>query len=290
MNTVKAGLAQMACSSNRQANLEKAAEKIREAARSGVNIVCLQELFATRYFCWEENYDYFDLAESVPGPTTHFFSQLAQELNIVLVLSLFEKRAAGVYHNTTAVIDADGSYLGHYRKQHIPDDPGFYEKFYFTPGDGGYKVFQTRYAPIGVLICWDQWYPEAARITSLMGAKILFFPTAIGWAVSQDDALNHKQYEAWLTIQRAHAIANGVFVVSANRTGREEDMIFWGGSFIADPSGYLLARASHDSEEILSANLDLSLVNETRIHWPFLRDRRIDTYSPILKRLIDPEW
>jgi N-carbamoylputrescine amidase len=287
MNIVKTGLIQMTCGLNRQENLEKAADRIREAAGQGAKIICLQELFATRYFCWEENYDYFDLAEPVPGPTTYFFSQLARELQVVLVLSLFEKRADGVYHNTTAVIDAGGEYLGHYRKQHIPDDPGFYEKFYFTPGDGGYKVFQTRFAPIGVLICWDQWYPEAARITSLMGAKILFFPTAIGWATSQDDDLNKKQYVAWQTIQRSHAIANGVFVVSANRTGREEEMIFWGGSFIADPSGHLLALADHDREGLLVAGLDLDLVNETRIHWPFLRDRRIDTYQPIVQRMID---
>lgn len=287
MNVINVGLVQMTCEADQTANLRKAVQMIRQAAAGGAQIICLQELFATPYFCWEENYDYFNLAEAVPGPTVDFLTPVARELNVVIIASLFEKRAAGIYHNTTAVLDADGQYLGKYRKQHIPDDPGYYEKFYFTPGDGGYKVFRTRYATIGVLICWDQWYPEAARITSLMGAQILFYPTAIGWAACQDEALNHRQYDAWQTIQRGHAIANEVFVVTANRTGREGDMIFWGGSFISDPFGHLLSQASHDKEEILIAGTDLELINETRIHWPFLRDRRIDTYDPVQHRMID---
>jgi N-carbamoylputrescine amidase len=287
MSVVKTGLIQMACLPDKQANIEKSAAKIREAAVMGARIICLQELFSTPYFCWEENYDYFNLAEPVPGPSTTYFGELAKELNVVIVASLFEKRADGVYHNTTAVIDADGTCLGRYRKHHIPDDPGYYEKFYFTPGDNGYQVFQTKYAKIGVLICWDQWYPEAARITSLMGAQILFYPTAIGWADSQGEELNSQQYEAWQTIQRSHSVANGVYVVSANRTGTEGNMIFWGGSFITDTFGGLLAKASHDREEILVEQLDLAKINETRIHWPFLRDRRIDSYDPILKRVVD---
>lgn len=287
MDIVRTGLIQMRCDQDKQTNIAKTTAKIREAAGCGVKIVGLQELFSTPYFCYEENYEFFSLAEPIPGPSTEYFSELAKELDIVIVTSLFEKRAPGVYHNTAAVIDADGTYLGKYRKQHIPDDPGYYEKFYFTPGDGGYQVFETRYAKIGILICWDQWYPEAARITSLMGAEILFFPTAIGWAECQDDNLNRQQYNAWQTIQRSHAIANGVYVVAANRTGIEGNMIFWGGSFIADPYGQLIQHADHDREEILFADLDMKKINETRIHWPFLRDRRIDTYHPVLKRMVD---
>jgi N-carbamoylputrescine amidase len=284
---VKLGIVQMACSADRDANLAKALLKVREAALQGANIVCLQELFPSLYFCFEENYDFFNLAEPVPGPTTDLFAELARELDIVLVLSLFERRTRGVFHNTIAVVDAGGKYLGKYRKQHIPDDPGYYEKFYFSPGDGGYKVFDTKYARIGTLICWDQWYPEAARITSLMGAEILVYPTAIGWDVSQPDLLNRQQYEAWQTIQRAHAVANGVFVAAVNRTGREGGMQFWGGSFISGPFGQLLYRASHENEEIHVEELDLAAIDEVRVHWPFLRDRRIDTYKPILSRFLD---
>jgi N-carbamoylputrescine amidase len=287
--TVKTGLVQMACGPDKDANIEKAISLIRKAAGKGAQIICLQELFASEYFCWKENYDYFSLAEPVPGPTTIQFQDLAVQLNIVLLASLFEKRARGIYHNTLAVIDADGTYLGKYRKNHIPDDPGFYEKFYFTPGDMGYSVFCTKYARIGGLICWDQWYPEAARITSLMGAEILFFPTAIGWAVSQTEALNKQQYTAWQTIQKAHAIANGVFVVSVNRIGREHDLDFWGGSFVADPYGELLFQASHDKETVHVEELDLGKIDEVRIHWPFLRDRRIDSYGPIMNRYIDED-
>ena len=222
-----------------------------------------------------------------PALQPGIFKDIAAELDIVLILSLFEKRAKGVYHNTVAVIDADGKYLGKYRKHHIPDDPGYYEKFYFTPGDKGYKVFDTKYARIGTLICWDQWYPEAARITSLMGAEILFYPTAIGWAVSQPEEVNVQQFQAWQTIQRGHAIANGVFVVAVNRTGREENMKFWGSSFVSDPFGKILFQASQDKEDIHVQELDLNMIDEIRVHWPFLRDRRIDSYKPILNRFID---
>jgi N-carbamoylputrescine amidase len=286
---VKAGLVQMACVADKKANIEKAVTLIRDATGKGAQIICLQELFASEYFCWEENYDYFAMAEPVPGPTTHKFQDLAAELDVVLLVSLFEKRAGGIYHNTLAIIDADGTFLGKYRKNHIPDDPGYYEKFYFTPGDTGYSVFNTKYARIGGLVCWDQWYPEAARITSLMGAEILFFPTAIGWAGSQTEDINKQQYSAWQTIQRAHAIANGVFVVSVNRTGQEQDMNFWGGSFISDPYGEVLFQASHEREEVHVEELDLVKIDEVRVHWPFLRDRRIDSYRPILNRYIDED-
>ncbi|MHB8206663.1 carbon-nitrogen hydrolase [Mucilaginibacter tundrae] len=289
MSNVKVGLVQMSCTANKEQNLQKAVSKVREAAQQGAQIVCLQELFTSLYFCDEENYDNFALAEAIPGPSTDTLSSLAAELNVVIIASLFEKRAKGVYHNTTAVLDADGAYLGKYRKMHIPDDPGFYEKFYFTPGDLGYKVFKTKYATIGVLICWDQWYPEAARITALMGAEILFYPTAIGWATTQDEATNKEQYDAWQTIQRSHAVANGVHVVSVNRVGHEAGVDFWGGSFVANPFGKLLYQASHGNEEIIIQDLDLNKSDYYRSHWPFLRDRRIDSYQPITKRLIDED-
>lgn len=284
---VRVGLIQMTCRLDKQENIEKSVAKIREAAALGAQIICLQELFATQYFCWEENHDFFSLAEAIPGPTSQIFEELARELDVVIVASLFEKRAEGLYHNTAAVIDADGKYLGKYRKHHIPDDPGYYEKFYFAPGDSGYRVFDTRYGRIGVLICWDQWFPEAARITSLMGAQIIFFPTAIGWDLSQHETMNRQQYEAWQTIQRSHAIANGVFVVSVNRTGIEGNMNFWGGSFVSNPFGVCLYQASHDHEEIHVQELNLEKIEKTRIHWPFLRDRRIDSYGPILNRYLD---
>lgn len=284
---VKVGLVQMCCVKNKHENIAKAIDNIRKAAHHGAQIICLQELFASLYFCDVEDYENFNLAETIPGNTTDLFGKLAKELNVVIIASLFEKRAEGLYHNTVAVLDADGTYLGKYRKNHIPDDPAYYEKFYFTPGDMGYKVFKTKYATIGTLICWDQWYPEAARITSLMGAEILFFPTAIGWASSQTPEVNEEQYNAWQTIQRSHAIANGVHVVSVNRTGMEGEMIFWGGSFISNPFGTLLYKASHQEEEIHVQEIDLTKSNEYRIHWPFLRDRRIDTYQPITKRFID---
>ncbi len=286
---INIGLIQMSCNSNTSANLEKAITRISEAASKGAHIICLQELFSSLYFCNTEDYDNFKLAESIPGPTTEKLQKTAREQEVVVIASLFEKQAEGLYFNTTAVIDADGTYLGKYRKTHIPDDPGYFEKFYFTPGDSGYKIFKTRYAHIGVLICWDQWYPEAARLTSLAGAEILFYPTAIGWAASQSDAVNREQFEAWQTIQRSHAIANGVHVVSVNRTGREGDMQFWGGSFVAGPFGQILFQASHTDEEVGVIPADLSKTGFYRNHWPFLRDRRIDTYGPITSRYIEPE-
>lgn len=291
MTNVQIGVVQMSCSKDVAANIDKAKREIRNAAFKGAQIVCLQELFTSLYFCDVEDYDNFQLAEAIPGPTTDIMCELAKELGVVIIASLFEKRAEGLYHNTTAVIDADGTYLGKYRKMHIPDDPAFYEKFYFTPGDLGYKVFQTKFAKIGVLICWDQWYPEASRITALMGAEILFYPTAIGWATSQDEETNQDQYNAWQTIQRSHAVANGVPVVSVNRVGFEQDgaMKFWGGSFVANAQGKLLYLASHENEETTVTNLDLKESNYFRMHWPFLRDRRIDSYQPITKRFIDED-
>src|SRR3954469_6981514 len=255
---IKVAGIQMSCTADKEANLVKTIEKIKEIAAQGAQVVCLQELFTSLYFCDEENYDNFKLAEPVPGPSTDILSKVAAELNVVIVASLFEKRAEGLYHNTTAVLDADGTYLGKYRKMHIPDDPAFYEKFYFTPGDLGYKVFKTKFATSGVLICWDQWYPEAARIASLMGAEILFYPTAIGWATSQDEATNIEQYNAWQTIQRSHAVANGVHVVSVNRVGEEAGVKFWGGSFFANPFGALIHQTSTDDEEVVVKELDLN--------------------------------
>ncbi len=278
----------MTCSADVNANREKAIEKIREAASGGAQIVCLQELFTSLYFCDVEDHDNFKLGESIPGPTTELLQPVAKELGVVIIASLFEKRAQGLYHNTTAVIDADGTYLGKYRKMHIPDDPGYYEKFYFTPGDLGYKIFETKFAKIGVLICWDQWYPEAARITSLMGAEILFYPTAIGWDKEEKDpVINQEQHDAWETIQRSHAVANGLYVVSVNRVGTEANQLFWGGSFIANPHGRLLYKASHDREEVHVQEIDLDKTEYYRTTWPYLRDRRIDSYAPITKRFID---
>ena len=289
MPDVKVGLVQMSCVGDKKENLIKAIHGIRNAAQNGAQIICLQELFTSLYFCDVEDYDNFELAEVIPGPTTESLSVVAAELDVVIIASLFEKRAPGLYHNTTAVIDADGKYLGKYRKMHIPDDPAFYEKFYFTPGDLGYKVFQTKYAKVGVLICWDQWYPEASRITALMGAEILFYPTAIGWATTQDEETNEDQYNAWQIIQRSHAVANGVPVVSVNRVGYEQDgaMKFWGGSFVANGQGKILYKASHDQEETTVVAVDLNQADSFRVHWPFLRDRRIDSYLPITKRFID---
>ena len=289
MSTVKVGLVQMSCTDVVSENLDKAVKGIKDAASKGAQIVCLQELFTSLYFCDVEDYDKFNLAEAVPGPSTNALGLVAKELGVVIVASLFEKRAQGIYHNTTAVIDADGSYLGKYRKMHIPDDPAYFEKFYFTPGDLGYKVFKTKFATLGVLICWDQWYPEAARLTALAGADILFYPTAIGWATAQNQETNDEQFNAWQTIQRSHAIANGVHVVSVNRVGLEQNalMKFWGGSFVSNPFGTLIAKASHDQEEVLVIEVDLAKTDQYRTHWPFLRDRRIDSYGEIVKRYID---
>lgn len=289
MAKTNVALVQMTCTTNKAENLSKAIERVKEAAKKGAQIICLQELFTSLYFCDVEDHDNFALAEAIPGPSTDELTKVAAELGVVIIASLFEKRAQGLYHNTTAVIDADGQYLGKYRKMHIPDDPGFYEKFYFTPGDLGYKVFNTKFARVGVLICWDQWYPEAARITALMGADILFYPTAIGWATTQDEATNTEQYNAWQTIQRSHAVANGVHVVSVNRVGEEAGVKFWGGSFFANPFGAIIHQTSHNDEEVVVQELDLDKSDYYRSHWPFLRDRRIDSYQPITKRLLDED-
>jgi len=281
----------MACSRDPNENLAKALWRIREAAGRGAQIICLQELFRSQYFCREEDARLFDLAEPIPGPTTDVLSLLARELNVVIVASIFERRAAGLYHNTAAVIDADGSMLGLYRKMHIPDDPLYFEKFYFTPGDLGFKNFETRYARIAALVCWDQWYPEAARVAALGGADVLFYPTAIGWHPAEKAEFGAAQHDAWRTIQRSHAIANGIYVAAVNRVGFEgppdRGLEFWGASFVADPFGQVLAEASHDREETLIVECDRRRIDEVRRNWPFLRDRRIDAYSPILSRLID---
>ena len=289
MSKVKIGLIQMSCVDDVKSNLNKTMEQIKVAAQKGAQIVCLQELFTSLYFCDVEAYKNFELAEKIPGETTNVLCDLSKELGVVIIASLFEKRTSGIYHNTTAVIDADGIYLGKYRKMHIPDDPAFYEKFYFTPGDLGYKNFDTKFGRIGVLICWDQWYPEAARITALMGAEILFYPTAIGWSTAQDEATNTEQYNAWQTIQKSHAVANGVHVISVNRVGFEQNgkMKFWGGSFVSNPFGTLLYKASHESEETEVVEIDTAKTDSYRTHWPFMRDRRIDSYEPITKRFID---
>ncbi|MEI6757289.1 MAG: carbon-nitrogen hydrolase [Chlorobium sp.] len=286
--TVIIALVQTSSQSVPSDNLAKACSKIRQAASEGAQIICLQELFTTRYFCQTEEYGPFEYAEAIPGPSTQLLQDLARELEVVIVASLFEARARGLFHNTAAVIDADGTFLGKYRKMHIPDDPGFYEKFYFTPGDLGYKVFKTRYATIGVLICWDQWYPEAARLTALKGAEILFYPTAIGWATDELSLeVRQSQQAAWKTMQQSHAIANGVFVAAANRVGTEGDLEFWGNSFVSDPFGQLIAEASHHDETVLLARCDRSRIGFYRSHWPFLRDRRIETYGELQKRFLD---
>jgi N-carbamoylputrescine amidase len=282
------GLIQMSCSLDARENFAKAEARIREAAGRGAQIICTQELFRSQYFCREENADLFELAEPIPGPSTEALSKLARSLNVVIIGSLFERRAAGIYHNTAVVLDADGSLAGKYRKMHIPDDPLYYEKFYFTPGDLGFPNFDTRYGRIGVLVCWDQWYPEGARLASLGGANILLYPTAIGWHPSEKQEFGAAQLDAWRTIQRAHAIANGVFVAAVNRVGfegrRESGLEFWGHSFVSDPFGRVLAEGSADKEEILVVECDPKLTEETRRNWPFLRDRRIDAYAPILQR------
>ncbi|PYU10568.1 MAG: acyltransferase [Acidobacteria bacterium] len=285
------GLIQMSCSLDPNENLARAESRVREAAGRGAQIICLQELFRSQYFCREENAELFALAEPIPGPSTEAFSKLARELKVVIVAPLFERRAAGLYHNTAAVIDADGSLVGLYRKMHIPDDPLYYEKFYFTPGDLGFPNFDTRYGRIGVLVCWDQWYPEGARLSSLRGANILFYPTAIGWHPCEKKQHGARQLDAWRTIQRSHAIANGIFVAAVNRVGFEgppdNGLEFWGSSFVADPFGQLLAEASASHEETLVVECDPQQMEEVRRNWPFLRDRRIDAYSPILERWLE---
>jgi len=285
------GLIQMACSKDPNENLAKAEWRIREAAGKGAQIVCVQELFRSQYFCQREDAALFDLAEPVPGPTSESFARLAHDLQVAIVGSVFERRAAGVYHNTALVLDADGSLLGIYRKMHIPDDPGYYEKYYFAPGDLGFPCFDTRFARVAPLVCWDQWYPEAARLAALAGAQVLFYPTAIGWHPAEKARDGAAQLDAWRTIQRAHAIANGLYVAAVNRVGYEgppeTGIEFWGGSFVVDPFGRLLAEASHDREETLVVECDPRRIEEVRRDWPFLRDRRIDAYTGIVSRLIE---
>ena len=285
--TVRIGLIQVRGQGSAEANLACTLDRIREAAAGGAQIICTQELFTTAYFCRTQDPALFDLAEPVPGPTTAALAALAEELGVVLIASLFERRAAGVYHNTAAVIDADGSYLGKYRKMHIPQDPGFEEKFYFTPGDLGYKVWDTRFGKISVLICWDQWYPEAARLAALAGAEILFYPTAIGWLPEEKAELGSAQHTAWETVQRGHAVANGCYVAAVNRTGTEGDTEFWGQSFVADFYGQIMERAPVDAEAIVLADCDLNALEEMRRIWPFFRDRRIDTFDGLNQRMID---
>lgn len=294
-NRIRVALLQSAASADPNENLQRTLQAARQAARQGAQIVCTQELFRSPYFCQCENHEFFRLAEPIPGPSTRAFQQLARRHRVVVIASLFERRAPGLYHNTAVVIDADGTLLGRYRKMHIPDDPLYYEKFYFTPGDLGFRAWSTRYGKVGVLICWDQWYPEAARLTALQGAQILFYPTAIGWHPSEKAESGEKQHAAWELIQRSHAVANGCYVAAVNRVGHEripgavgDGIEFWGQSFVAGPSGELLARASVDREEILLADLDLEAVDETRTHWPFLRDRRIDAYEGLTRRWLEP--
>ncbi len=293
------GLVQMRMGPDPEANLVSAVRHIREAARLGANIVCLPELFRAQYFCQREDVRLFDLAETVPGPSTAKLAEVAREARVVIIASLFERRAPGLYHNTAVTLNVDGSIASVYRKMHIPDDPLYYEKFYFTPGDLGFKAADVAFGRIGTLVCWDQWYPEGARLTALQGAEVLFYPTAIGWHPAEKDEFGAAQYDAWQIIQRAHAIANGVYVAGVNRVGHEHGDIlgnrapglgleFWGGSFLADPFGRVLAKASHDAEEILLAEIDLALLEDTRRNWPFLRDRRIDAYAPITQRFLDP--
>jgi N-carbamoylputrescine amidase len=299
----KIAAVQMSMGADPEANFAAAIRHVREAARMGANIVCLPELFRTQYFCQREDLRLFDLAEPVPGPSTEKLGAVAREAGVAIVASLFERRAPGLYHNTAVTLGTDGTIISVYRKMHIPDDPLYYEKYYFAPGDLGFKAVHTAFGRVGTLVCWDQWYPEGARLTALQGAEVLFYPTAIGWHPAEKDEFGAAQYDAWKTIQRAHAIANGVYVVAVNRVGREHGEVktangeilraegpgleFWGGSFIADPFGRVIAKASHDHEEILVAEVDLRLLEDTRRNWPFLRDRRIDAYGPVTQRFID---
>ncbi len=297
-DTYRVGLVQMSCSADPDDNLRRATEAVRQAAGQGAQVVCLPELFRTQYFCQREDAALFDLAEPVPGPTTQHLAEVARQSQVVVIASVFERRAPGVYHNTAAVLDADGTLRGIYRKMHIPDDPLYYEKFYFTPGDLGFKAFDTPYGKIGTLVCWDQWYPEGARLTAMQGAQVLFYPTAIGWHPAEKQQYGEAQHDAWRTIQRAHAIANGVYVAVVNRVGHETGNIrgnevkgagleFWGGSFFCDPFGTVLAEAPHDKETILLGEVDARKMEDVRRNWPFLRDRRIDSYGGITQRMID---
>ena len=286
---VRVALIQMQCSGEVSLNLERSVSRIRSVADQGAQVVCLQEVFNTLYPCQSEDHSNFDRAELIPGPTTELISKLAKELGVVVVVPVFEKRTHGLYHNSAAVIDADGAIAGLYRKMHIPDDPLYYEKFYFTPGDLGFDAFQTKFARIGVCICWDQWFPEAARLTAMRGAELLFYPTAIGWIPGEKEEYGESQYSAWQTMIRSHAIANGLFVGAPNRVGLEGEIQFWGGSFFADPYGNVLQQASHELEAELVVDCNLSLINTARTHWPFFRDRRIDAYSELQQRWLDEQ-
>ncbi len=293
--TFKIGLIQLACDPDPKINLEQGVTKVVEAARQGASCICLPELFRSQYFCQQEDPEFFDLAEPVPGPSTNALGKIAKERQVVVIVPIFERRAGGIYHNSVVVINEAGNITGLYRKMHIPDDPAYYEKFYFTPGDRGFQAIKTPHVTIGPLICWDQWYPEAARLTTLRGAEILFFPTAIGWHPSEKKQEGAPQREAWMTIQRSHAIANGVYVVAVNRVGHEippvggDGIEFWGSSFVCDPFGVIVAQASVEKEEMLLVDIDLSRIEKVRRNWPFLRDRRIDAYEGITKRLLDEE-
>ena len=291
---IKLGLIQMACSPDPDSNLRKAVERASEAARAGANLICLPELFRSQYFCQREDHAAFNLAESIPGPSTDALAQVAKKHQVVIIAPVFERRAPGLYHNSAAIIDATGAIAGLYRKMHIPDDPAYYEKFYFTPGDLGFCAFETAAGRIGTLICWDQWYPEGARLTALQGASVLFYPTAIGWHPAEKEQYGAGQRDAWRTVQRAHAISNGVFVAAVNRVGHEklaegegQGIEFWGSSFVCDPFGAVIAEASTDKEETIHVEIDLARVEEIRQHWPFLRDRRIDAYKGLDQRFID---
>jgi N-carbamoylputrescine amidase len=286
-SSVVIALVQATGHESKQRNVDKALSRIAEAAATGANVVCLQELFAGQYPCQSEDHVRFDDAEPIPGPTSEALARAAREHKVVVIGSLFERRAPGLYHNTAVIFDTDGSQLGMYRKMHIPDDPLYYEKFYFTPGDLGFRSFDTKFGKIGTCVCWDQWYPEAARLTAMTGAQILFYPTAIGWLPNEKAEFGESQHSAWETMMRSHAIANGVFVAAANRTGKEGSLEFWGASFVADPNGNVLARASHDKEETLLVECNLGKVDVVRTHWPFLRDRRIDAYGDLVKRYLD---
>jgi N-carbamoylputrescine amidase len=280
-------LVQMSCAPDKRANVDKALARIGEAAAAGANVICLQELFASQYFCQSEDHRQFDLAEPIPGSTSEALAAAAGQHGVVILASLFERRAPGLYHNTAVTFDADGSTAGVYRKMHIPDDPLYYEKFYFTPGDLGFRSTNTQAGKLGACVCWDQWYPEAARLTALAGAQVIFYPTAIGWLLDEKEEYGASQHSAWETMMRSHAIANGVFVAAVNRVGREGGIEFWGASFVADPNGNILARASHDKEETLLVECDVSRIDVVRTHWPFLRDRRIDAYEGLTKRYLD---
>jgi len=293
MAKVTLGLLQHSCGASPAANLRRTLALAEKAALRGANLICTQELFRSRYFCQAEKHDYFRLAEPIPGPSSRAFQALARKHGVVVIASLFERRAAGLYHNTAVIFDADGRMVGRYRKMHIPDDPLYYEKFYFTPGDTGFRAWDTRFGRIGVLICWDQWYPEGARLTALQGAEILFYPTAIGWHPGEKAEHGARQHGAWETIQRAHAVANGCYVAAVNRIGTErpeggDGIEFWGQSFVAGTSGEILAKAGTDREEVMLVPIDLGQVDTTRTHWPFLRDRRIDAYGDLTRRFVDP--